>query len=242
MKHTFAIIAALFFGLSLTACSSNAAPQAPTTQAQTTLPEITQPEVTVPSSDNPHIHTHAITAQDPTCTAPGKTIYTCPCGDTYFEEIEAMGHSWSQWELYKQATGTAEGERRRTCTQCDHYESQPIPMLENIFTNDNNYYDADTVSIKPQHVYWQEGKLFAECYVINGYDCEITNIAVQSLAFNNCSTEVASAIDFGVLEGVTLPPYSHIVWTFVFSEDAVQSYGADLTQLGCMFDVTCDQA
>lgn len=41
-----------------------------------------------------HEYTSEITI-DPTCTEPGEMTYTCPlCGNTYTEEIPALGHDW----------------------------------------------------------------------------------------------------------------------------------------------------
>ncbi len=38
-----------------------------------------------------HSYTEAVVA--PTCTEPGSSTYTCHCGDTYTEELPALGHS-----------------------------------------------------------------------------------------------------------------------------------------------------
>lgn len=39
-------------------------------------------------------HTYNKTIIDPTCTDKGYNVYTCSCGDTYTETIEALGHSF----------------------------------------------------------------------------------------------------------------------------------------------------
>lgn len=49
-------------------------------------------------------HTYNKTIIEPTCTDKGYNVYTCPCGDTYTETIEALGHSFD---------GSA-------CTECDY--------------------------------------------------------------------------------------------------------------------------
>lgn len=41
-----------------------------------------------------HSYTSEIT-QEPTCTVAGVMTYTCECGDSYTEEIEATGHTWT---------------------------------------------------------------------------------------------------------------------------------------------------
>lgn len=45
-------------------------------------------------------------------------------------ETEALGHSWGEWTVSRQATQTAEGEEVRICSECRKKETRPIPMLE----------------------------------------------------------------------------------------------------------------
>lgn len=56
-------------------------------------------------------HTHSYTASTvtATCTTAGKTIYTCGCGDTYSEEIKALGHDMKDGN----------------CTRCDYTTNPP---------------------------------------------------------------------------------------------------------------------
>ena len=42
--------------------------------------------------DAVHTHTWTAVVQEPTCTVPGKTVYTCSCGASYEEEIPPRGH------------------------------------------------------------------------------------------------------------------------------------------------------
>jgi SLAP domain-containing protein len=107
----------------------------------------------------------------------------------------------------------------------------PVVENTNYFFNDaNNVYDANSISIKPRYVYWDGGKLVAECFVINGFGHTVYNINVKSLSFANPDGDIASAA-FGSMDGVTIAPYSHVIWTFTFGEDCVVSPGADLSSL-----------
>ena len=45
-------------------------------------------------------------------------------------ETEALGHSWGEWTVSRQATQTAEGEEVRICSECRKKETRPISMLE----------------------------------------------------------------------------------------------------------------
>ncbi len=99
----------------------------------------------------------------------------------------------------------------------------------------NNAVDVNTVSIKPYHVYWKDGCLIAECYVINGHNTPASNIRVDSLSFENKSVKIASG-SFGELQGLVLAPYSYAKWTFGFVPADVENYGADLGYLRCISD------
>jgi predicted small lipoprotein YifL len=225
MKKVIAIISVLVIVLSLAACGKDApakntdAPTTQQTEPSTTepisKPDANEPEVTVPESTAPSV-------QEPPATE------------------EPHTHSWGEWKVYKEATTDAEGESRRTCDNCKEYESKPIaklPAAENVFINENNnYYDVDVVSIRPRYVYWENGKLIAECFVINGFNHNVFNINVKSLSFNNGSVDIASAV-FGVMNDVVLAPYNHVVWRFEFSADCVANYGADLSSLDCVYKV-----
>ena len=117
----------------------------------------------------------------------------------------------------------------------------PEPAQNNIFFNEsNNTYDAEQVTVKPRYVYWKDGRLIAECFVINGCSVPVSDINVQGLAFANKSVNIASAA-FGPINGVVLQPYTYIVWTFEFGSDTVMSYGADLNWLICNCNVSFDR-
>lgn len=109
----------------------------------------------------------------------------------------------------------------------------------NVFFNpNNNFHDLNAVSIRPRHVYWEDDALVAECFVINGFSHNVFNINVNELKFSNSDGLVASGIDFGVLDGVTLAPYTYVVWTFRFGGEAIDNYGADLSSLKCQSNVS----
>ena len=100
---------------------------------------------------------------------------------------------------------------------------------QNCFYNDtNNFYDLNTVSVKPRYMYWDNGVLIAECFVINGLDTTVYDVNVEALQFANDAGDFAGA-SFGVLQGTAIAPYSYIVWTFTFPADCVYKNEADLT-------------
>ena len=74
-----------------------------------------------------HEHSYEKKVTPPTCTTEGYTTYTCACGDTYTDDkVAASGHSFGEWKEIKAPTNTEEGEEKRECANCDHFETRPI--------------------------------------------------------------------------------------------------------------------
>ena len=73
-------------------------------------------------------HSYEAVVTDPTCEEGGYTTYTCYCGDSYTgDEVAALGHDMGNWETTLEATCMDEGEERRDCSRCDHFETRQIP-------------------------------------------------------------------------------------------------------------------
>lgn len=114
----------------------------------------------------------------------------------------------------------------------------PTADPNNYFFNENNNgIDANAVSIKPRYVYWENGKLVAECFVINGFPHTVGNINVKTLEIYNKSGLIASG-GFGELQGLVLPSGYHGVWKFVFSADCVVAPNAALQTLTLQYNVS----
>ncbi|MBQ3160543.1 MAG: hypothetical protein IJC04_00290, partial [Oscillospiraceae bacterium] len=79
----------------------------------------TNPTLKLVAGDEPEApHEHAYTAEttDATCTEAGKTVYTCECGDTYEEVIDALGHTEATETV--DATCTVDGSTIVKCSVC----------------------------------------------------------------------------------------------------------------------------
>ena len=78
-----------------------------------------------------------------TCLEKGKTKYVATFENEIFtnqtktiEDIEALGHSWSNWRVVKEASLTEEGLEQRTCLHdASHIEERSIPKLNNAYKN-----------------------------------------------------------------------------------------------------------
>ena len=80
-------------------------------------------------------HTHSYTASTvtATCTTAGVTIYTCGCGDTYSEELKALGHDMKDGE----------------CTRCDYTTNPPQEEKPSTSVNPSEEESSSSEETKP---------------------------------------------------------------------------------------------
>lgn len=120
-------------------------------------------------------------------------------------------------------------------------ESPEIALGANVFFNDqNSFYEAGLVSVRPRHVYWDGDILVAQCFVINGLDVPVSNIFVQELRLSNENGVIAQG-QFNRLDQVRLGVHEHTVWYFKFSADAITQPGCDLSTLEYYSRVSFDK-
>ncbi len=222
----FAMILALTFIFTCAGCAdfsqnpSNTQPSVTETAPSTGVTEVISatPEVTDPAPTEPKV-TEPIPTDEPAPTEPKITEPT-PTEPTATEPAPTES----------KATEPAPTEPKATEPAPTEPEVPVIPET-NEFFNPNNYaYDINSLSIKPRYVYWRDGNLVAECFVINGFAHSIYNIDVKSLAFSNPDGLIAAAT-FGSLQGLVLGAYQYAVWTFTFSPDCISTTGASLSTL-----------
>ncbi len=77
-----------------------------------------------------HEHSYTSSVVDPTCTEAGYTEYTCECGDTYKEPIDALGHSYGEWKVVKEATEEEKGLKEKECATCGDKITEETDKLE----------------------------------------------------------------------------------------------------------------
>lgn len=66
-----------------------------------------------------HVHSYdTVKTIAPTCSTVGKTIFTCACGDSYFENVPALGHDCTGTAIAP--TCTAKGYTAYQCTRCSY--------------------------------------------------------------------------------------------------------------------------
>lgn len=100
-----------------------------------------------------HTHTLNHITVPSTCKVAGMEYDICSeCGETFNEKtLPLAAHTWSEWTVVKEATTTAEGQEKRTCSVCDKVETRAIEKLKvikddktGIEINYNDEYDSDT--------------------------------------------------------------------------------------------------
>ena len=78
-------------------------------------------------------HSYEVTVMEPTCTTPGKRVYTCTTheGETYEEIIsDALGHHFTERMEVVAPTYTSEGYTIYKCANCGETEKREfVPML-----------------------------------------------------------------------------------------------------------------
>ncbi|MBQ5890435.1 MAG: hypothetical protein IIW73_05745, partial [Clostridia bacterium] len=83
-----------------------------------------------------HYHEYTSSTTAATCTTAGKTVYTCACGNSYFETIPAKGHT-EVTETFD-ATCTVDGATVVKCSVCGITVSSTV-----IKTSGHNYVDGE---------------------------------------------------------------------------------------------------
>ena len=181
-----------------------------------------------------------------TCTKEGVKTFTCSgCGKSYTERIAKQGHSWGQWGVAKFANPVENGLEVRVCTACKTEETKTIAKVTgytgNVFYNPNNTNPQQTgkVMINPYCVYWKDGNLYAQCFVINATGGNVRLNNVDSLLIKNGNVELAYDEDMP-LDGSVLGSNQYAIWEFRFFGNAgeVANYGYDLSHLDFEFKVS----
>ena len=77
-------------------------------------------------------HTEETTTVDATCTEDGKVTVKCTvCGEIISEEtIPATGHTMGDWEVSEYPTFDAEGEKVKSCANCDYTETEALKPVK----------------------------------------------------------------------------------------------------------------
>lgn len=95
------------------------------------------------------------------------------------------------------------------------------------YFNPNVSIDGIGTNIVPIHVWYQNGKLYAECYIVNLSEEYVTDVDVERLALKFDGKLVADRA-FGRIENINLKPFGYTTYKFEYPKGTFKK--ADLTQ------------
>lgn len=112
------------------------------------------------------------------------------------------------------------------------------PDSNNVYIDNSlpTKYEDGKISIRPIQMYWDDGILVAKCYVINGLNEKVYNMDVQQIKFYNAQGSFADG-GFGIVSNIKIEPHSYTIHTFTFGGNAVDNYGASLSEFGWKADI-----
>lgn len=201
--------------------------------SETTKPNTPAQSSKPTSSEHKHSYTSAVT-KAATCSAAGTKTFTCSCGDSYTEKIAATGsHVWGQWKTIKEPTTTAQGTSQRKCNNCSATENQNIDKLCHYFYNDSleGRWSASAITVVPKEVYFENGKLVAHCYIVNGYSTHATMVNISEISVTGRNDKVIAHAYFGA-QNLSIAALSYVEHTFTFGADTIISTYVDMSRLG----------
>ena len=211
MKNILIAFILLAAVVSMTACS--AAHVLPASDLSAAPETFSRPETTVPETVSPETAAVPVLSTVPETSAPETTVPGIAAPETAEPEPTTPADTKPQSE----AVPTTQ------------------PAAAAYFLNELNYApDLNQVTVKPGYVRYEDGRLIADCFVINGMTNKtVYNIRVNSLEFYDRNGQLIAGASFGALDDLVLGPNQYVVWTFSFSGDAVANALADLSYLDC---------
>lgn len=112
------------------------------------------------------------------------------------------------------------------------------PDSNNVYIDNSlpTKYEDGKISIRPIQMYWDDGILVAKCYVINGLNERVYYMDVRQIKFYNAQGSFADG-GFGIVSNIKIEPHSYTIHTFTFGGNAVDNYGASLSEFGWEADI-----
>ena len=109
--------------------------------------------------------------------------------------------------------------------------------VTNEFYNPNNYVMADNcINILPYHIYYKDNCLYAECYVINGFNRTVYSIDVRNLSFFSGNRKIAGG-SFGIIAGgAAINARSYGTYTFIFDPGCFVAGATLNTRITCTYN------
>lgn len=202
--------------------------------------DCTEQNQTEETTVHTHFYKESIT-REATCAVVGEITFTCDCGDSYIQNINLKEHSYGEYIYDNNATNMIDGTMTARCKVCGHDDvkiavgTKIPPVLEWSDYEIETYKEGHTI-LQPVHIYYKDGKVIVDCYVIN-------NLPNSVYGIDGYMRVRSVRDDVTIFEGVycdlknkdgscmEIEPYGIEECTLVFSGDDVQNYGADLSDI-----------
>ncbi|MBE6687597.1 MAG: carbohydrate-binding domain-containing protein, partial [Ruminococcaceae bacterium] len=176
---------------------------------------------------------------DPTCTEAGYTVYTCSaCGDNYTaNETAATGHTFGEWYTTLEPTAETVGEQRRDCINCDAYETNELPIVEETEPSVKPEISVDGYDVSVScasditYIRYAKGVYTTGSDIKNAPDC-VTLGASKIASFTTDGVCTLTMADGGIYSvWVKTSEGKEYVYQadLSFMEQSVESYGVSIT-------------
>ena len=219
LTRMIAVVLAMLLAFSCVACDSPAVPDKPT--QGDTVP-VTEPEdlPTQPSATKPNEPDRPSEPQGPDLPSEPQEP------DLPDEpEIPTYPEAPAEPETPDEPAPPAEQEKPA--------EPKPDkPVVKNEFFNDKNYeMEEGKIAVKPRHVYWENGNLVAECFVINGDSYIVHDVHVAHLVLETQDGKMIAEAYFDEYHEDQTRYGDYFVQTFTFTADDIKLPNADLQNI-----------
>ncbi len=265
MKKIISLTTALLLVMGLTACGdtnnsgnnskkpSVSANSSVIVSSDTQTSENTDTDVDLDFNSNSKIELPDVELEDDYTVSSESSSTTAPNKDTSSSSVTSVGTSskdttsknntslnnTSSKDTVSENNISSKNESTSNESHSNNTSSNASPSIVTEFINTNNpNYTHGKLTIHPRHVYWKDGQLVAQCFIVNGLNESLSKVVVKRLTFTNGNNQVLadaaftnSPINFISAIGRTLNHGENVVWEFTFSADTVKNYGADLSRI-----------
>lgn len=219
MKKIIALILALMLTLSLAACEKA---EKKTDSNDNNSQIVSDVNSTPENNDDANTESDVIDTESDANTESDVT-------DT---ESDANGENeeFKDDDAEEETTNTGDSANNDKNDEDEKPEEEKI-VLE--FFNDTieGRYNDGKLTVLPRHVYFQNGRLYAECFIVNTTGNDYSNLSViQMNIFDKNGKKIAGA-NFNADQAITIKDNTYIPHTYIFSGDQIENTKVDMSTL-----------
>lgn len=212
---------------------ATAAPTKPVVTTKATVAPTTATKPATVATVHTHTYTEKVT-KAATCGAEGVKTFTCICGDAYTQKLPVLKeHTWGAWTTVKESTVLEKGQSQRKCSVCSTTEKKDLALLNNRFYNDTleGRWMTNSITVVPVEVYFENGGLVLNCYIVNGFSTTATNTSILEITVKDANGKIIAHDTFPEQNG-TINALSYVTHSFHFGASAIENTAVDMSSLG----------